>query len=530
MEATEKLHRKKRGQEAGGKPRIAGLESEGLLKDSAPPTEDDQGKQSSFPRADSGKRPLSKTSEELMDADTSRVYKDPAPAACSPQPQEEVSSLLEKEVKTEKPSVSKVPGLPRSLLNALSKNRQEKGLKKGSPEVTCQFRKKTRTLYRPDQLEELERIFQEDHYPDSDKRREIAQMVGVTSQRIMVWFQNRRAKWRKVEKVSEKENKDDPAAPSDNSSQDRSVPALHAPLTADLEPGPVPPEHILDAFPEPPMLLTTDQTLTPSQQSEGEGVQRAPMTSPLFSPPPLQRTNLPLPLGPTQTPQVMPPLRDVPGSGSIYKDSPCGSWGTSISSTPTCSNLKSLGSQDYQGGSQLGSLQFSQTPPTPLFPPFQSQFPYLPPFPIPIPSFLPPEDYLFPFSFGLSGDTSQDYCPGPPPGQILLQPHAGNMGPGPWSGHCWPEPPFPSPFCPQTLGQPLGVEGYFPDLLPAPCAQNMSKQPSLGLSGLPEGTSPEAGTSLSKTPEEQTASSLEQPTLEGVRDITKSSQVTETKE
>lgn len=38
----------------------------------------------------------------------------------------------------------------------------------------------------PDQLEELEKIFQADHYPDSDKRREIAQTVGVTPQRIMV--------------------------------------------------------------------------------------------------------------------------------------------------------------------------------------------------------------------------------------------------------------------------------------------------------------------------------------------------------
>lgn len=37
-----------------------------------------------------------------------------------------------------------------------------------------------------DQLEELERIFQEDHYPDGDKRREIAHMVGVTPQRVMV--------------------------------------------------------------------------------------------------------------------------------------------------------------------------------------------------------------------------------------------------------------------------------------------------------------------------------------------------------
>lgn len=38
----------------------------------------------------------------------------------------------------------------------------------------------------PDQLEKLESLFKEDHYPDSDKRREISQAVGVTPQRIMV--------------------------------------------------------------------------------------------------------------------------------------------------------------------------------------------------------------------------------------------------------------------------------------------------------------------------------------------------------
>ncbi|XP_052575017.1 homeobox protein NOBOX [Peromyscus californicus insignis] len=523
MEPTEKLCRKTRGQEAGGKPKTPGLESEGPLKAPVSLTEDDQGKQSSFPRAGSGKRPLSKTSAEIMGADTCRAgpYKDPAPAACSPQAQEEVSSL-ETEVKTVKPSISAVPGKH----GKPNTNSQEEDLKKESLEVTCQFRKKTRTLYRSDQLEELERLFQEDHYPDSDKRREIAQMVGVTSQRIMVWFQNRRAKWRKVEKLSEKESRDGPAAPSEDSSQSRSAPELPAPMPTDLEPGPVPPENILDAFPEPPMLLTSDQTLTPSQQSEG--AQRVAETSPLLSPPPLRRTNLPLALGPMQTPQVMPPLRDVPGSDSIHKDSPCGSWGPSISSSP--SNLEDLGPQYYQASSQLGSFQFPQAPQTPLFPPFQSQFPYLPPFPFPIPSFLPPDDSLFSFPFGLSGDTSQDYCPGPPPGQLLLQPHAGYMGPGPWSGHCLPEPPFPGPLCPQTLGHPLGVEGYFPDLLPAPCAQTMSKQPSLGLNGLPEGTRPETGSSLSKMPEEQTASSLEQPAPEEPRDKTKHSHATGTKE
>ncbi|NXY81889.1 NOBOX protein, partial [Alcedo cyanopectus] len=63
-----------------------------------------------------------------------------------------------------------------------------------------------------EQLEELEKMFQEDHYPDNEKRREIAAVVGVTPQRIMVWFQNRRAKWRKLEKLSVKDNKKCPTS------------------------------------------------------------------------------------------------------------------------------------------------------------------------------------------------------------------------------------------------------------------------------------------------------------------------------
>ncbi|NXU67407.1 NOBOX protein, partial [Horornis vulcanius] len=63
-----------------------------------------------------------------------------------------------------------------------------------------------------EQLEELEKMFQEDHYPDNEKRREIAAVVGVTPQRILVWFQNRRAKWRKLQKLSIKANRKYPAS------------------------------------------------------------------------------------------------------------------------------------------------------------------------------------------------------------------------------------------------------------------------------------------------------------------------------
>ncbi|NWV19865.1 NOBOX protein, partial [Origma solitaria] len=74
------------------------------------------------------------------------------------------------------------------------------------------LKKKPRTFYSAEQLEELEKMFQEDHYPDNEKRRTIAAMVGVTPQRILVWFQNRRAKWRKLEKLSMKGNRTYPAS------------------------------------------------------------------------------------------------------------------------------------------------------------------------------------------------------------------------------------------------------------------------------------------------------------------------------
>ncbi|XP_026720069.1 homeobox protein NOBOX [Athene cunicularia] len=76
-----------------------------------------------------------------------------------------------------------------------------------NPEILQPARKKSRTFYSADQLEELEKMFQEDRYPDSEKRKEIAAVIGVTPQRIMVWFQNRRAKWRKSEKLRVKGNK-----------------------------------------------------------------------------------------------------------------------------------------------------------------------------------------------------------------------------------------------------------------------------------------------------------------------------------